>query len=126
MNSNLQYWRRRLYLFVACLFFILALQSCGIFDRITYYDTTTFKNLTELKPEVGMLYESFTQSSLDSLWLRSVRLKLRQMYEYEKGKGEKNTETIEQMKIITEMFERHVADRSGKGIWANAHMMNNV
>ena len=48
------------------------------------------------------------------------------MYEYEKGKGEKNTETIEQMKIIKEMFERHVTDRLEKGIWTNAHMMNNV
>ena len=84
---------------------IVILYGCaGILGGITYYDPTTYKNLTDLKPQVLALYNTFTGDPVDSDEIDVIRLKLAQVYEYEKGKGEKNAETIEQIQIIQEMF----------------------
>lgn len=91
---------------------------------ISYYDPTTYKNLTELKPEVAFLYETFTSDSIDMEKIDAIRLRLAQVYEYEKGKGPKNIETYEQIKIIQDMFERHVKERLEHGTWSNEHMEN--
>ncbi len=90
----------------------------------TYYDVTTYKNLTDLKPEVMMLYDSFTRESLDDKKIERIKLKFAQIYEYEKGKGEKNIETFTQVKMISEMFERHLLDRTQNGIWSKIHLEN--
>ena len=55
----------------------------------TYYDATTYKNLTDLKTEVIMLYDSFSKEKIDSIKIDKITLKFAQIYEYEKGKGEK-------------------------------------
>ncbi len=101
-----------LLLFVRCMSFI------------SYYDPTTYKNLTELKPEVIFLYETFTTDSVDLERIAQIRLRLAQVYEYEKGKGLKNKETYEQIEIIQNMFERHVEDRLKKGKWTKEHFRN--
>ncbi len=105
---------------------LLALGGCGFANSITYFDTTTYKNLTEAKPQVALLYESFTGKDVDSISLKATRLRLRQMYEYEKGKGERNSETTAQIRIINDMFERHITDRLQKGPWSSTDMMNKV
>ena len=46
------------------------------------------------------------------------------MYEYEKGKGGKNKETYEQIRIIQNMFERHVNDRLNSGTWSKINLDN--
>jgi hypothetical protein len=51
-------------------------------------------------------------------------LKLEQMYGYEKGKNQKNIETVKQMEIIKEMFERYVKDRLENGKWSETHFKN--
>lgn len=84
----------------------------------------TYKNLTELKPEVVFLYETFTTDSINLERIAYVRLRLAQVYEYEKGKGSKNKETYEQIEIIQNMFERHVKDRLEKGKWTKEHFEN--
>ena len=91
---------------------------------ISYYDPTTYKNLTEVKPEVVFLYETFTTDSVNPEKIVQVRLRLAQVYEYEKGKGLKNKETYEQIEIIQSMFERHVKDRLDKGKWTQEHYEN--
>jgi hypothetical protein len=89
-----------------------------------YYDPTTYKNLTDLKPVVSALYDSFPEARTDKKEIAEVRLKLAQAYEYEKGKGESNTETANQIKIIRDMFERHLQDRMKNGRWSKAHLEN--
>ena len=93
---------------------------------ITYYDSTTYKNLTDLKPEVVMLYESFASENLDSLWIRSIRLRFAQMYEYEKGKGSTNEPTYRQIGETKTMFERQVKDRLDRGPWSGTHTKNTI
>lgn len=91
---------------------------------VSYYDPTTYTNLTHLKPEVVFLYETFTHDTVDTTKIREIRLRLAQVYEYEKGKGAKNQETYEQIELIQGMFERHVADRMENGTWSQEHMEN--
>ena len=103
---------------------ILYLSGCAHLGFVAYYDSTTYKNLTDLKPEISMFYETFAGDSVDVDKLAKIRLRLAQMYEYEKGKGPKNSETTRQIQIIQEMFERHVNDRLNMGKWTPAHLNN--
>jgi hypothetical protein len=91
----------------------------------SYYDPTTFKNLTDLKPQVSRLYDSFASDSVDKDEINKISLKMDQAYEYEKGKGEKNIETYKQISIINKMFERNVKDRLDNGKWSETHLENN-
>lgn len=107
------------------LFLLLYLSGCAhLLGFATYYDPVTYKNLTDLKPEVIALYETFTGDSVDTNQIAAIHLKLAQMYEYENGKGAKNIETTKQIKIIQEMFERHIADRIKNGKWNETHLNN--
>ena len=103
-------------------FFLLVLSCSGLL--LHYYDPTTYKNLTDLKPVVSALYDTFIEKEIDKKEVALVRLKLAQAYEYEKGKGETNTETTHQMKTIRDMFERHVQDRMKNGKWSKEHLDN--
>jgi hypothetical protein len=102
---------------------LLYLSGCAHIG-ITYYDPTTYKNLTDLKPEVTALYDTFTGDTIDNDKISAIRMKLAQMYEYEKGKGERNKETYLQINKIQDMFERHVSDRLKDGKWNSAHANN--
>lgn len=107
--------------------FLLTVWCTGcveIFGGITYYDPTTYKNMTDLKPEVLMLYDTYASDSVDMAKVSTVRLKLAQAYEYEKGKGDKNKETYEQISKIQGMFERHMAERMRDGKWNEANLSN--
>ncbi len=108
--------------YVVGLFFLLMVfTGCSRLKGISYYDLTTYKNLTEIKPQVLALYQSFGEVEMDSTELKAeiqaTRLRLAQMYEYEKGKGDKNTPTADQIKIIQEAFEDHVKHRLKKDVW---------
>ena len=89
-----------------------------------YYDPTTYKNLTDLKPKVSALYDSFTEVNIDRKAIGGIRLELAQVYEYVKGKGESNQETTNQITIIRDMFERHVQDRLKNGKWSEIDLEN--
>lgn len=106
---------------------LLAMPGCGFLSQgITYYDSTTYKNLTDLKPEVALLYEGFTLQEFDSVGARGISLKLAQIFEYEKGKGPENRTTFEQIGILRDMIQRHVDDRVQRGPWSAAHRANEV
>ena len=110
--------------FANLFFFVLSLMGCAYFGFVTYYDPTTYKNLTDLKPEVTTFYETFTGDSIDSGRLAAIRLRLAQVYEYKKGKGSKNSETTRQIQILQGMFERHVNERINMGKWTLIQLNN--
>ncbi len=114
---------RSIYFFltIICLFSIL---GCAHLKFPTYYDPTTYKNLTDLKPEVSSLYDSFSSDPINSSELSAIRLKLSQIYEYEKGKGPRNGETTQQIKLIQDIFERGVSDRVKNGQWNETNLNN--
>jgi len=89
-----------------------------------YYDPTTYKSLTDLKPKVSALYDSFMETNIDKKEVAEVRLELAQVYEYVKGKGESNKETTKQITILRDMFERHVQDRVKNGKWSEIDLEN--
>jgi len=88
------------------------------------YDSATYKSLTDMKPEVVVLYKTFADEDLKLEKIEAVRLRLAQIYEYEKGKGEGGIETIRQIEIIQRMFERDVKDRMENGRWNEVHLAN--
>ena len=107
------------------LILIVCISGCaGWLGFPTYFDPTTYKNLTDVKPKVIMVYESFTGENVKSEKVDDIRLKLAQMYEYEKGKGAQNRETFLQLEIIQRIFERHVEDWQENGPWSVSHMEN--
>jgi len=101
-------------LFVFSLLLSLAL-ACKF--PVTLFDTTTYKNLTDLKPEVVALYQTFTKVTVDQPQAAQVTLKLEQAYEYENGKGTQNDLTMIQFKLIKNIFKRAVDNRLQSGPW---------
>ena len=114
--------QRTITVIVSCILF--GLLGCRYLYPIHYYDATTYRNLTETKPVVIALYETFTDNTVKSEGIEAVRIRLAQIYEYEKGKGERNIETTQQVKIIQDMFERHVQDRLSGRAWNATHLEN--
>ena len=111
---------------ISLIIMIAILGGCSsLLQFPSYYDSTTYKNLTDLKPEVLVLYDSFAGNAVDSAQISALRLKFEQMLEYEKGKGPKNAETAKQIELIKSMYERHVADRlNSQTSWNETHRDN--
>lgn len=84
---------------------------------ISHYDPTTYKNLTDLKPEVAAMYQSFTGDTVNESQIAAVSLQFDRMYEYEKGKGQNNAQTARQVDLVRAMFRRHVQERLTTGKW---------
>ncbi|MEK7273675.1 MAG: hypothetical protein AAB110_00315 [Candidatus Desantisbacteria bacterium] len=104
---------------------LICLSGCAhINGGITYFDSTTYKNLTDLKPEVMALYDTFGMDTIDNSKISAVNLKLAQMYEYEKGKGEWNKETYKLIERIQILFKRHIDNRLQSGAWSTVHANN--
>ena len=125
-SSVIEVIKRKKFLPNALLIFIsaLLLNGCASLFGLSYYDSTTYRNLTELKPVISDLYDSFASEAINEAQVSSVSLKLRQIYEYEKGKGDNNKETISQAQNIIKMFEKHVKDRRDDGKWNDTHLSN--
>jgi hypothetical protein len=83
----------------------LVLAACsGI--PISYYDATTYTQLTSLKAETGSLIEVFDTkaASQNEAKIETVTLNLRKAYEYEKGKGAPNSDTTRQFEKLFKLF----------------------
>lgn len=80
------------------------LGSCSIL--LTHFDSTTYKNLTDLKAETATLVESFDIIPYleNKQAIYDVTLKFRKAYEYEKGKGKSNSDTIAQFEKIKNLL----------------------
>jgi len=89
--------------------------SCAV--PITYHDITTYKNLTDLKAESMMLVETFDTKSfaVNEAAIVDLALKFRKAYEYEKGKGIANNDTLKQFDEIRKLLNADVAEYREKG-----------
>lgn len=108
--------------------FILSifLFGCAV-GQISYYDNETYRNLTYLIPELEIVYESFTNPRPNLAGMAHTMMKLKKMAEYEKWKGEENSQTYQQILIIEKMFNRHVNELADSGEpWSEEHMKNKL
>ncbi|MBU1639696.1 MAG: hypothetical protein KKG53_04355 [Proteobacteria bacterium] len=104
------------HLLIAHLVIPLILTACsGI--PISYYDATTYTQLTSLKAEVTTLVQSFdTKAYLDNQQkIEDTTLTLKKAYEYEKGKGDPNSDTTKQFDKITGLFLDDVKEYKDNG-----------
>jgi hypothetical protein len=70
---------------ICCVILLLGLAGCA---AITGYDPTSYKNATDLKAEALLLIEKAKDPpGSHAAEIESLRLKLRQAYDYDKGKG---------------------------------------
>jgi hypothetical protein len=102
-------------IFALCV--LLALTAC-ISVPISYYDATTYTQLTSLKVDATMLVETFDTKPFTSneAKIEAVTIHLKKAYEYEKGKGEPNSDTAKQFDKIVDLFLEDVQDyREGRG-----------
>jgi hypothetical protein len=91
------------------------LTGCAI--PITYHDATTYKNLTDLKAESMMLVETFDTKpfAANEAAIADITLKFRKAYEYEKGKGIANNDTLKQFDEIQKLLNDDIADYRENG-----------
>lgn len=111
--------RKILPIFYIYAFILLGLPACtGV--PISYYDATTYTQLTGLKAETTLLVESFDSKpyAQNEAKIEATLLNLRKAYEYEKGKGNPNSDTTTQFTKITGLFADDVNDykESGPGV----------
>jgi len=73
---------------------------------ISYYDATTYTQLTSLKAETGTLVELFDKklAADNEPRIEAVTLTLRKAVEYERGKGNPNSDTAAQFEKISKLF----------------------
>lgn len=102
-------------LFCIQLLLLLGLSACnGV--PISYYDATTYTQLTSLKAETTLLMESFDAKPYaeNQAKIEATLLNLRKAYEYEKGKGA-NSDTEKQFEIITDLFKDDIKEYQENG-----------
>ena len=103
-------------LFVPLVIILLNLAACtGI--PISYYDATTYTQLTSLKAETTTLVESFDTKPFteNQAKIEATTLNLKKAYEYEKGKGDPNSDTTTQFDKISGLFRDDVNDYKESG-----------
>jgi hypothetical protein len=106
-------------------FLVLAAVVLIVFGVVLFFlwpdgngeDSYIYKRLTELKPEIISLYETFTTESINMDKIEEIRLRLAQIHEYAIERDEISEETCRQIEAIIEQFNEHVAERLEIGIW---------
>lgn len=91
--------------FKALLVLWLVLVACaGV--PVSYYDATTYANLVDLKVDTMLLLESFDtlKAKENETQIAAVSRNLKRAYEYERGKGDPNSDTVKQLDIIMKLF----------------------
>lgn len=80
--------------------------------RISYYDATTYTQLTSLKAETTSLIETFDQKPFlhNEIKIEVATLNLRKAHEYEKGKGAPNSDTANQFDKIVSLYTDDVTE----------------
>ncbi|SRR5258706_16202141 len=89
--------------------------ACAV--PISYYDATTYTNLTSLKAETTSLIETFDEKTYDKneAKIEAASLSFLKAYEYEKGKGAPNSDTARQFEIIRKLYLGAVTDYRARG-----------
>jgi hypothetical protein len=100
-------WLRSL---LGTLAFALLAACSGI--PISYYDATTYTQLTSLKAETGTLVELFDKKSAsdNEPKIEAVTLAFRKAVEYERGKGSPNSDTATQLEKISKLFSETIQE----------------
>ncbi len=95
---------------VLAFLFLLSLNACTV--PLSYFDNTTYRNLTSLKVDTTMLVHSFDEISVkdNKEKINLVMIEFLKAYEYEKGKGKKNNETIVQMDKLIRLLKDDIAN----------------
>jgi len=108
--------KKYIHLFLFQALILLGIAGC-VAVPISYYDATTYTQLTSLKAETTMLVESFDTKPYaeNETKIEEVTLNLRKAYEYEKGKGEPNSDTTKQFTIISDLFTDDVKEYRENG-----------
>lgn len=98
-------------IFNVLVFIFLPLFLLGCVHFVSYYDSVSYKNLTDLKAHTLLVFDSLanesTQKTSESQF-NDLRLEIEKAYEYEKGKA-KNDETVKQLEEIRKIFIETVA-----------------
>lgn len=87
--------------------FLLPFLLAGCIHLVSYYDSQSYKNLTDLKASASILFDNLAQDPTGNgvkTELDSFRLDLEKAYEYEKGK-DKNQDTIVQVSTIRDIYD---------------------
>jgi hypothetical protein len=96
---------------------VLAAALAGCTVPISYFDGTTYSNLTNLKVETTALVETFdsvaVEKNADAITQQT--LGLRKALEYEKGKGTSNSDTAAQIGKIAELYGKTVGEYRENG-----------
>jgi hypothetical protein len=98
--------------------FLLAVVLAGCQSvPISYYDATTYTNLTNLKAETTVLIESFDKKTFtqNESKIEGATLNLRKAYEYEKGKGDPNSDTAQQFEIVAKLYADTINEYKDNG-----------
>lgn len=115
-----------IYKFSTLLLFLFSFASCSLFNSIGYYDSTTYKNLTDLKPQVIFVYGTFKEDEIHKNDINQLKLKFAQAYEYELGKGDLNKPTASQIKDLQDIFNEELKSRLEDGKWSELIYTNSV
>jgi hypothetical protein len=97
------------------MFVALALVACSI--PISYYDSTTYRTLTDLKVDATELVGSFDSVAVtdNNPAIAGTRNRMLKALEYEKGKGKDNRDTATQLDLLLTLYDRAVADYRASG-----------
>ena len=115
LEQRINRWKY-VFVLVACMLLTSTwLTGCAI--PITYHDAATYKNLTDLKAEAVMLVETFDTKPFagNETAIADITLKFRKAYEYEKGKGKPNSDTMRQFDEIWKLLNDDITDYRENG-----------
>lgn len=103
-------------LIIVYAFILINLAGCASIP-ISYYDATTYTQLTSLKAEITTLVESFDAKPFaeNQEKIETTTLNFKKAYEYEKGKGNPNSDTSKQFDKILELFMQDIDDYKKNG-----------
>lgn len=95
---------------------VCAAPSCADVP-LAAYDPVSYEQFTDLKAEATLLVESFDRKPVaeNEPRIEATTLHFRQVYEYEKGKGPTNAETVTQVEKITGLFTDDVQEYRDSG-----------
>jgi len=112
--------------FMITMVIIAMVAGCAALNQVRF-DETTYTRLTDLKPEVARVYESFDEPMLNDDAIEEIELKLDQLLEHEKGKGvDRNVEMVNIVGRIITIFTDDVQARRKDGPWNQTNIDNSL
>ncbi len=85
---------------ILLLLVVSIISACAL---MSHYDPTSYKQATDLKAQSLLLISKATDPpDKHAAEIADVQLKLQQAYEYERGKGKLNAETVKQWELLND------------------------